>query len=40
MLEQSGFQILAKLEKTLTTEEPAQADIQDNISFYSTRLIA
>ena len=34
--EQEGFQMLAKLKRTLTTEEPAQADTQDIISFYST----
>ena len=34
--EQRGFQMLAKLENTLTVEEPAQADIQDIISSYST----
>ena len=31
-----GIQMLAKLKKTPTTVEPAQADIQEIISFYTT----
>ena len=34
--EQRGFHMLAKLERVVTTKEPAQADIEDITSFYST----